>query len=169
MHAAENFKTAVALDPAFTGKMALDFAHLIGIQAESVYQARGIVFPVSASSAMRFLDSVETASLLDVTRALGHQHQLVAQRVKILLKLELIEAQADPHDKRRTLYRLTPAGRRQAQTLQDYCVQAAIVFEELSSEVGCDLLAALRTAARALQKTTLFERFGINRINGSEA
>jgi hypothetical protein len=38
-----------------------------------------------------FLSSIEQASLTQIARTLGHPHQLIAQRVKILLKLKSIE------------------------------------------------------------------------------
>lgn len=156
---ARKFREALEVDAAFTGKMALDFAFLIATQAEDVYKNKGICFPVTVSSTLLFLTRVQAASLLEISAALGHQHQLVAQRIKILLKLELIEANADALDRRRTLYRLTRVGRRQGKILQDYCGEAAQVFIELSDEVGVDLLDALHQASTALQKTPLLERF----------
>lgn len=153
------FREALEVDAAFTGKMALDFAFLIAAQAEDVYKNKGICFPVTVSSTLLYLTRVKAASLLEISSALNHQHQLVAQRIKILLKLALIEANADPMDKRRTLYRLTKAGKRQGEILQDYCREAADVFLDLSSEVGVNLLEALHQASAALQRTPLLERF----------
>ena len=159
MPEARKFRESLEIDAAFTGKMALDFAFLIAAQAEDVYKNKGICFPVTVSSTLLYLTRVEEASLLEISAALGHQHQLVAQRIKILLKLELIEANADPLDKRKTLYRLNKAGKRQGKILQDYCSEAAEVFVELSNEVGVDLLGSLHQASTALQKTPLLERF----------
>lgn len=153
------FREALEADAAFTGKMALDFAFLIAAQAEEVYKRKGICFPVTVSSTLLYLSRVNAASLLEISTALNHQHQLVAQRIKILLKLALIEASADPMDKRRTLYRLTKEGKHQGEILQDYCKEAADVFVDLSSEVGVNLLETLHQASVALQRNPLLERF----------
>ncbi len=155
----KKFQKALEIDAAFTGKMALDFAFLVAAQAEEVYKDKGLCFPVTVSSTLLYLTRVKVASLLEISSALNHQHQLVAQRIKILLKLELIEANSDPMDKRRTLYRLSKTGKRQGELLQDYCNEAAQVFIDLSNEVGVNLLDSLHQASTALQRTPLSERF----------
>ncbi len=158
MSTIENFQAALESDSAFTGKMALDLAYLIEAQAEGVYVQRDIIFPVIASSTMLFMDSVESASLLEIAKALGHPHQLVAQRIKTLLNLKLLKAKGDASDKRRTLYSLTSAGRIQTQRLKDYCADASLAFIALSAELGVDLQHVLRNARVNLKQTPLGKR-----------
>lgn len=158
MSTIENFQAALATDSAFTGKLALDLAYLIEAQAEDVYVQRDIIFPVIASSTMLFMDSVASASLLEIAKVLGHPHQLVAQRIKALLNLKLLKAKGDAGDKRRTLYSLTPAGRIQAQRLKDYCSDASSVFSALSAELGVDLQHVLRNACANLKQIPLGKR-----------
>ncbi len=159
MTTGKQFASTLAHDAAFTGKMALDFAFLIGAQADTVYLDMGMRFPVIASSTLLLLATVGPSSLADAAKALGHPHQLVAQRVRALLAGGLVGAEPDPHDRRRTVYRLSPHGLTQAALLQDYCAKAAQVFDALSAEVGVDLLASLRLATDALRRQPLAERF----------
>ena len=159
MNKEHNFRVELAADPAFTAKMAYDFAMLVGRQAESVYQSMGIAFPVTVSSTVLYLTKVKASSLAEIARALDHPHQLIAQRLKTLLKLELIESKPDPSDRRRTEYRLTKKGKSQGKHLQKYCSEADGIFSDLSTELGVDLLAALRNAHAALQDVPLSRRF----------
>ncbi|MFC7049405.1 MarR family winged helix-turn-helix transcriptional regulator [Emcibacter nanhaiensis] len=155
----QQFKKELDRDPAFTGKMALDFAMLISRQAETVYEDRGIEFPVIVSSTLLCLAEVGSASLVEIARTLDHPHQLVAQRVKTMAKLDLITSAPDPDDRRRTIFRLTPKGWQQANLLKDYRRDAALVFSALSEEVSADLLALLHQAVTALKDKPLADRF----------
>ena len=161
------FKAALDRDPAFTPKMALEFAMLSQKQAESVYEKEGITFPVSASSTVLYLTKVKSASLLQIARALNHSHQLIAQRLKTLSKLELIDSMPDPDDGRRTAYQLTRQGREVSARLQTYLDVAGDVFEALSEEIGLDLLSVLRAAVTALEETPLAHRYDVLR-NGTD-
>ncbi|MEH6409177.1 MAG: hypothetical protein V7741_01535 [Hyphomonas sp.] len=159
MASEERFRTELAFDPAFTAKMALDFALLVSKQAEIVYESKGITFPVTVSSTVLYLARVKAASLVEIARALGHPHQLISLRLKTLLKLELIVSDPDFEDRRRVVYSLTEKGKSQSARLQKYCGEAAEVFRDLSDEVGVDLLAGLRAAFDSMQSTPLSSRF----------
>ncbi len=153
------FKEALGKDPAFTAKMALDFAVLVAKQAEEVYSAKGMAFPVQVSSTLLYILRAGTASLLEIARALDHPHQLVAQRIKIMDKLGLLSKEPDPNDGRRTVFRLTDAGKAQGDRLEAYCKEAAAVFSALSDEVGTDLITHLRRAVVSLEACPLIDRF----------
>ena len=161
----DNFKAELAASPAFTAKMALDFAMLVSRQAESVYQSMGISFPVTASSTVLYLTQVRAASLAEIARVLGHPHQLIAQRLKTLRKLELIESKPDRSDRRRTAHHLTKKGKTHGKRLQKYCSEADRIFSDLSDEIGVDLLSALRNAHATLQDLPLSRRFKSNMNN----
>jgi DNA-binding MarR family transcriptional regulator len=163
----DDFRAELAASPAFTAKMALDFAMLVSRQAESVYQSMGISFPVTASSTVLYLTQVKAASLAEIARTLGHPHQLIAQRLKTLRKLELIESKPDLSDRRRTAYILTKKGKSQGNRLQKYCSEADRIFCDLSDEIGVDLLSALRNAHATLQDLPLSRRFKSDMNNES--
>lgn len=159
MNFTDNFEDRIAHNSAFLGKTAHDFALLILRQAESVYGRYGISFPVSVSSTVLYLSEARSASLLDIARGLDHPHQLIAQRIKILLKHDLVVGEKDPDDQRRTLYKLTVEGQKQAERLAAYCRDAAVVFDTLSNEVGGRLQAMIQQASDALKATPMAARF----------
>lgn len=153
------FKEMLDRDPAFMGKMALDLATLIARQAEAVYEARAMAFPVIVSSTLLYLVEAGPASLTEIAQGLDHSHQLVKQRVDILLKLGLIRSRRDPHDGRRTLFSLTAEGATQAERLKAYRAEAARVFTALSEEIGVDLADILPRAREALERRPMAVRF----------
>jgi DNA-binding MarR family transcriptional regulator len=153
------FKEMLDRDPAFMGKMALDLATLIARQAEAVYEARAMEFPVIVSSALLYLAEVGPASLTEIAQGLDHSHQLVKQRVDNMLKLGLIRGRRDRGDGRRTLFSLTAEGIMQAERLKEYRCEAARVFTALSDEIGVNLADVLPRACEALERTPLAARF----------
>lgn len=143
---------------AFTPKAALDFAFLIEKQAESVYKKLGIHFPVITSSTVHHIGTAKEASLVEIARALEISHQLTSQRVKTLIDLDIIEANKDSQDKRRTVYSLTRSGKRQFTKLCDYLDKAEAVFVELNQELEVDFLELLKRAKLAFLERTIYQR-----------
>lgn len=142
----------------FTPKLAWDFAATMEKQAAPVYQQFGLIIPVITSSTLCFIAEHKKSSLLEIARALGTTHQLAAQRVKILLQLELISADKDPDDKRRTNYTLTAKGVKQNELLDKYLLQAEQAFIELNQELELDLMLVLEQVNSCFAKRSLLER-----------
>ena len=82
----------------YTPKQALDFSSLMEKQAKPVYERMGIIFPVITSSTVNFIAEFKTVSLLEIARGLNIPHQLASQRIKILLKLDIVSPHKDPQD-----------------------------------------------------------------------
>lgn len=143
------------------GKMAVDFATLIARQAEAVYEARAMGFPVIVSSTLLYLVEAGPASLTEIAAGLDHSHQLVKQRTDMLQKLGLVRTERDPNDGRRTLFHLTATGTTEGERLLAYRAEAARVFTALSTELGVDLATILPRARMALEATPLAARFGM--------
>ena len=142
----------------FLPKEAFDFASLMEKQAKPVYEAMGIVIPVITTSTLVIIQQLKAASLLDIARALNISHQLAAQRVKILLKLQLLNAEKDVNDKRKTNYTLTAFGETQAQLVAAYLARADHVFEQLNVELGLDLMQLLKQVNQSFIKQSLQQR-----------
>lgn len=159
MSSAKEFSDKLRSNYAFMGKTVFDLHCLIQKQSDELYLEKEMGFPVVVSSTLLFLDSVESASTMEIGRVLNHTHQLVAQRIKILLKHNLIAGMPDPNDKRKTLYHLTAAGQQKAQILQLYCDDARIAFQSLSDELGVDIQQLLNDISSALKKKSFAERF----------
>lgn len=144
---------------AFTSKRLLDLFLLINEQADIVYKKIGIEFPVLVSSTVLFLSRNEKGTLTEISKGLGLSHQLVAQRIKILLKMELIEKRPLKSDKRKTNYELTEKGKKQSEILHLYCKGAEIAFNSLSQDVGVDLHTVIDNAIHSLIKKSFSERY----------
>ena len=154
-----NFAEFINHNVAFTNKRFFDLFMLINEQADIVYKDIGIKFPVVASSTVLYLAKSKQGSLTEIAKGLGMSHQLISQRVKILLNLELITKHPAPNDKRKTIYTLTEKGEEQSKLLLDYCVGAEKAFNNLSETVGVDLLATINKAIVALHDTSFAERY----------
>lgn len=148
-------------DPAFMAKRALDFANLVGRQAEPVYERMGMTFPVIASSTLLCILQAGSASQVEIARNLNIPHQSAGQKLAILRKLGLVSLSSDPRDARRKPYVLTEFGKAQGDILIAYREAAAEVFTSLSHQIGVDLLDALNRAVAALEGQPLTVRFPI--------
>lgn len=153
------FKKSISQNRAFLAKRVFDLHLIIIEQAEDVYSKMGMIFPVTVSSVVLFLTTAKQASLSDISKALGQPHQLIAQRVKTLLKLGLIEGCQDENDKRKTLYHFTTKGKEQSELLDTYCIEAEIAFNDLSKELGLDFHQLLDRACKSLEETSFADRF----------
>jgi len=157
-----DFEENINNNTAFTNKRLFDLFLLINEQAGNVYMKLGIDFPVSASSTVLFLSVKKKGTVTEIAKALGLSHQLIAQRLKSLLNLKLIEKQPSEQDKRKILYRLTPKGSEQALKLDNYCENAEKTFNELSDEVGVDLQSLINKTISALTSAPFHERYEQN-------
>ena len=142
----------------FTPKLAWDFASVMEKQAAPVYGKLGLEIPVITSSTLCLIAEQKQASLLEVARALGITHQLAAQRVKTLLQLDIIFADKDKSDKRRTNYALTAKGQKQNTLLGQYLRQAEQAFLELNEELNIDLMLLLEKVNTCFAKRSLGQR-----------
>ena len=83
-----DFAEFINNNAAFTNKRFFDLVTLINEQADIVYQRLGIKFPVVVSSTVLYLAKSKEGSLTEIAKGLGMSHQLISQRIKILLNLE---------------------------------------------------------------------------------
>lgn len=144
---------------AYLGKHALALVMQTSTQMEIVYQLRGLIIPLQVSSVLQYLAGNDGSATADIARQLKIPHQLVAQRAKVLLDLDLIERRKASDDARRVELFLTESGRQQASLLMDCMLDTASIYEELFAEIGVDLIDALLTAAQHLEARSLRQRF----------
>ncbi|WP_394222262.1 MarR family winged helix-turn-helix transcriptional regulator [Alteromonas gracilis] len=162
MSAKDKFSIQLKDNNAFLAKTVFDLHSLIQAQSDELYLEKNMGFPVSVSSTLMFLSQYSNVTTMQVATALNITHQLVSQRIKMLLKLGLIEGKADENDRRKTLYSLTATGQQKVQVLNLYCIDAANAFSSLSEEVGINLQSVLNAAIDALRKTPFGKRFPTN-------
>lgn len=144
---------------AYLGKLAQDLLHLSSNQVMEVYAQRGIDIPVEVSSTLNHLYNNDNVALANVAMALDIPHQLASQRIKKLLKLNLVKKQGDPNDMRRSVLTLTEKGQQQAILLIECMNDMAIIYDAVYQEIGCDLPEVLNSAINALKGKSLINRF----------
>lgn len=153
------FYNSELIQKAYTAKKALDFFYLILEQVRTVYLDKGMIFPVIASSTLLYISEHEPVSLTEISKALEHPHQVIAQRTATLMKLNLLRKQPDPNDKRRSEFSLTKIGSTQAALLHKYNIEAADVFQSIFDDAGVDIGAALDAGNNAMKQRTMAHRF----------
>ena len=127
-------------------------------QGEDLLADAGIVFPSRTVSSVLLIGERGAISTADIAKALSQPHQLVTQRIDLLIKLEVIERTDDPEDGRRKLLKLSPTGLDQYDRLQRRLTKASEAFASLFAEIECDLSAIAMRAMSALDHRSILER-----------
>ncbi|MBU2607664.1 MAG: MarR family transcriptional regulator [Alphaproteobacteria bacterium] len=154
----ENYLMTHPLRGAFLAKQ-LDFlAELISIQGEEMLQDAGIQFPSRAISAALLIGERGSISAADIAEALDQPHQLVSQRIELLIGAGVVSRLPDPEDGRRKTLQLTDKGIEQFERMKGRLAEVERAFQALFEEVGCDLSHYLSRAAEALCQTSLLQR-----------
>jgi DNA-binding MarR family transcriptional regulator len=143
---------------AFVANTLERLAGLIMAQGDALLRDAGLDFPSRAASTLLLLSERARVSAADLAKALEQPHQLVTQRVDLLIELGIVSRAGDPGDARRRILVLTAKGKRQFKALQAQLALADAAFAELSSEIGCDLADASRRAIAALGRSSVLER-----------
>lgn len=131
---------------------------LIVEQGDALLRDAGMDFPSRAASTVLLLGERTRISAADLAKALGQPHQLVTQRVDLLIERGVVSRAGDPGDARRRILVLTSKGKRQFKALKARLSLAEAAFAALSAEIGCDLSDATRSAIAALERSTVLDR-----------
>ncbi len=154
---------------AFLGNRLSRLVDLIVEQGDGLLRQGGISFPARASSAVLLIEEYENLSTADIARLLGQPHQLVTQRIDLLIDLGLVERRSDQQDGRRKILALTAKGAREAIVLHACLNRAEQVFAELYDEIGVNLSKITQRAILALADNSLQDRFGANWSDNTQA
>lgn len=127
-------------------------------QGDVLLRDAGLDFPSRAASTVLLLGERARISAADLAKALDQPHQLITQRVDLLIELGIVSRAGDPGDARRRILVLTAKGKRQFKALKARLTLAEAAFAALSAEIGCDLLDATRSAIAALGRSSVLER-----------
>jgi DNA-binding MarR family transcriptional regulator len=144
---------------ALLGKRAEDLSNLIEDQSQPIFDNLDIIVPIKSCSTLLSLFELQQASVTDLARQLDQSHQLVKQKLPKLLKLGVIQQSPDKEDKRRTLYSLTPEGKKQSQKIKEYLKQSEKLVDSISKDIGIDIFDAIDKAIKAMKERSLLERF----------
>ena len=107
---------------------------------------------------VQLLYSEGPQSQAEIAQRLRYSHQLAAQRLRWLYTHEYAVAEPDPDDGRRSLIRLTRAGRREGKKLQRFLPLLIEAYRSLFDELDLDVDAVVRQADAALRGRPLSQR-----------
>lgn len=153
-----NFVDTHPLRGAFVANQLERLVDLIVLQGLTLLEDAGLVFPSRAVSAVLLIGEHGTLSAADIASALAQPHQLVTQRIELLIGLGVVERVTDPTDGRRKLIELTSFGRDQLKRLQARLVESEQAFSALFAEIQCDLPSIAKRAMDALERAPLLNR-----------
>src|SRR5215475_8736313 len=93
-------------------------------QGEEAIRHSDIPLPPRATATFIHVAKHGPVSASDIAGAFDQPHQLVAQRIDLLLEAGLIARTPDPRDSRRKLLKLTPKGKTKLDLLMERLVEA---------------------------------------------
>ncbi|PCI64016.1 MAG: hypothetical protein COB37_03445 [Kordiimonadales bacterium] len=143
---------------AFVGNILRHLVDLIVTQGDDLLEDVAIKFPSRAVSSVLLLGEQGAMSAADIAKTLDQPHQLVTQRIDLLLEFGVVERMSDPKDGRRKVLRLTSAGETQFHSLKTRLAEAELAFAELFEEIACDLPTVAITAIEALSRSSILDR-----------
>ena len=153
-----NYVNTHTYQKAFVANQLSQLADLISDQGEVILKEAGLEFPARAVSTVLLIGEQGEVSAADIANTLQQPHQLVTQRIDLLITLGIVERATDPQDGRRKILKLTLKGQDQFSRLGAFLDRASIVFSALFHEIDCDLPSIARKTRKALEQSSLSER-----------
>ncbi len=153
-----SFLSSHALSAAFLGYRSGRLLEILSDQGDRYLKNAGLSFPARANLTILLIDEGENISIADITNELKQPHQLVAQRVSLLIDRGLVSKLSDPQDGRRNILKLTKKGRKEVAILRERLEDAICAFDDLFAEIGVDLNLALEKAVAAFSAVPLEDR-----------
>ena len=153
-----HFLDSHPLRAAFVANTLERLAALIVEQGEDLFRDAGLTFPARAASTVLLLGERARLSAADLAKTLGQPHQLVTQRVNLLVELGIVSRTGDSRDARRRILVLTAKGKRQFEELKTRLALAETAFAALFAEIGCNLPDVALRAIAALERSSVRAR-----------
>jgi len=147
---------------AFLGNLLERLVELIVHQGNDLLAAAGIKVPARAVSTVLLVAERSGITAADIGKELSQPHQLVTQRIELLLKLGILEREIDPLDGRRKVLVLSAEGHCQVKLLRQCLGNANDALIGLQQEIACDLSTATLNAIHALEKRPILDRAAIH-------
>lgn len=143
---------------AFLANQLHRLADLITQQGDDLLMGAGLSLPSRAVSSVLLIGERGQMSAADIAKKLDQPHQLVTQRVEILIELGLVGRIDDPSDGRRKILELTRKGKKELRLVETCLRDAEQVFLDLYQEIECDLSAVTLNALKVLSSKSILDR-----------
>nr|PZN80742.1 MAG: hypothetical protein DIU56_02505 [Pseudomonadota bacterium] len=115
-------------------------------------------FPPGCFPLFKLLEAYGPLSIGECAQRLGLAHPTVLRAARILTARGWVERFTDGGDRRRSLLRLSAAGRAEAERTAPLVADLKEIVEQELAESGCDLLDALRRVEEQLERHSLERR-----------
>lgn len=135
------------------------FATQLYDQMESCLEPFGVGLPGYATSIVHTLFHGGPQSISELAQGLALSHQLASQRIKWLTGEGLVTVAPGSRDRRVRVVTLTPAGRLEAEKLQEFLPMLLSAYSDLFDEIGRDAHQTVLDASAALETRSLSARF----------
>ena len=146
------------LSAAFVANLLGRLVDMIVEQGEQLLLDAGLDLPSRSVSSVLMIGERGKISAADIAMALNQPHQLVTQRIELLLDMKIVKRISDPEDGRRKILMLTAKGTKQFKRLQKCLAMADRAFETLFEDIGCDLTLVTEQAMDALNSKSILDR-----------
>lgn len=143
---------------AFLADQLRRLADLIAQQGDDLLLGAGLSLPSRAVSSVLLIGERGQISAADIAKELKQPHQLVTQRIEMLIKLGLVGRIGDPSDGRRKILELTRRGKKELLLLETCLRDAEQVFLDLYQEIECDLSTVTLSALNVLSSKPILDR-----------
>lgn len=143
---------------AFLANQLLRLVDLISKQGDELLMAAELSLPSRAVSSVMLIGERGQISAADIAKEFAQPHQLVTQRIDILIKLGLVARIDDPSDGRRKILELTRKGKKELRLLKTCLRDAERVFVDLYKDIECDLYSVTLRAMKALSSESIMDR-----------
>jgi len=131
---------------------------LINKQGDDLLLGAGLSLPSRTVSSVLLIGERGQISAADIAKELKQPHQLVTQRIEILIHLGLVDRIDDPSDGRRKILELTRKGKKELRLLETCLLEAERVFSDFYQEIECDLSAVALRAIKVLSSKPISDR-----------
>jgi len=143
---------------AFLANQLYRLADLIAKQGDDLLMGAGLSLPSRAVSSVLLIGERGQKSAADIAKELDQPHQLVTQRIEILIELGLVGRIDDPSDGRRKILELTRKGKKELRLVETCLRDAEEVFLNLYQEIECDLSNVTLSALKVLSSKSILDR-----------
>lgn len=123
-----------------------------------VYGDHSVEFEAKWFPVLYLLGRESPLPLTEIARHLRLTHPAVSQMASEMTSRGLLRSEKDPEDERKRLLRLTAEGKELRERLEPIWDHIAEATRELIGETGHDLLGALETMERSLDRRSMRER-----------
>ena len=132
----------------------------------SWYPEAGVTAPPRTASTLIALDDYGPLGVTEIASLLRQSHPLVIGWIKQLTTLGLVATRSDPRDGRRSIVKLTKAGRGEVGRLRQALVIMGGASQRLMDEVFPDLFEALWRMDEALRRKSFVDRLREEAVPG---